>query len=533
MNRRKRSQGSNARIAINPRRFFSLVAALILTSSFLVGVDKCKSPRIFAQAFKLNARSNGKIVEETSVEEAVELIQSKGELKKTALMGKLFPIVSNLFVSKSNLSLRQILFAIADLIDEVEVALFVAIGWGLVPLSRSIYDVYANVTARDLEPDEAYQAYLEEMDLTEEPQQSKSITRKAFEAITPWDDDEVWRKKKVQEWVEQQQSGQEGGGEGAPPAFLTRRKKSFKDTLIYQVVDHVSQAAKVGVAVIGADCLALIGKLMGNDHDLMDNFSRIFSKVAYTGWITHRLQAFKRYLLRNTLGKSKIELGKLNIIDHLLDGMIYSLWLIFLLDFLEVQTGMAVKSLFSVGATGTLVLGLASKDIASQIMNGLTLHLSEKMYEGDEVRFSDGTSGVIVKMGWMETMIRSSDELVVGIPNTHLSGQRVYNLSRTPRSQVKQSLRISYNDADKIPKLLEAIKEEIKEACPKLITDGSRAFRAYWQNYEDDHLAVVVDCHFTIKPTGDEYWRNRQKMLEAIYRAVRETGVHFEKAVKS
>jgi len=363
----------------------SAALLIALTSHFddRLGSTRFKStfPAIFAQAFKLNARSNGKIVEETSVEEAVELIQSKGELKKTALMGKLFPIVSNLFVSKSNLSLRQILFAIADLIDEVEVALFVAIGWGLVPLSRSIYDVYANVTARDLEPDEAYQAYLEEMDLTEEPQQSKSITRKAFEAITPWDDDEVWRKKKVQEWVEQQQSGQEGGGEGAPPAFLTRRKKSFKDTLIYQVVDHVSQAAKVGVAVIGADCLALIGKLMGNDHDLMDNFSRIFSKVAYTGWITHRLQAFKRYLLRNTLGKSKIELGKLNIIDHLLDGMIYSLWLIFLLDFLEVQTGMAVKSLFSVGATGTLVLGLASKDIASQIMNGLTLHLSEKMYE--------------------------------------------------------------------------------------------------------------------------------------------------------
>ncbi len=118
-------------------------------------------------------------------------------------------------------------------------------------------------------------------------------------------------------------------------------------------------------------------------------------------------------------------------------------------------------------------------------------------------------------------------------PLLQLSGQRVYNLSRTPRSQVKQSLRISYNDADKIPKLLEAIKEEIKEACPKLITDGSRAFRAYWQNYEDDHLAVVVDCHFTIKPTGDEYWSNRQNMLEAIYRAVKKTGVHFEKAVKS
>lgn len=110
--------------------------------------------------------------------------------------------------------------------------------------------------------------------------------------------------------------------------------------------------------------------------------------------------------------------------------------------------------MFSVGATGTLIFGLASKDIASQVMNGLTLFLSEKMYEvrnyiqvpkpqhctficlkaviifvpmchqsfqGDEVRFSDGTGGIIVKMGWLETMIRNSDELVVGIPNTEVN----------------------------------------------------------------------------------------------------------------
>lgn len=155
-----------------------------------------------------------------------------------------------------------------------------------------------------------------------------------------------------------------------------------------------------------------------------------------------------------------------------------------------------------------------------------------KPWQGDDVRFSDGTTGKITQMGWMETAIRNSDELTVRIPNTELAGQRVYNLSRTPRSQVTQTLRISYDDASKIPQLLTAIKEEIKTSCPKLITDGSRSFRANWRNYEDDHLQVVVDCHFTIKPTGDEYWDNRQSMLEAIYRAVKKTGVHFEKAVR-
>jgi hypothetical protein len=31
-----------------------------------------------------------------------------------------------------------------------------------------------------------------------------------------------------------------------------------------------------------------------------------------------------------------------------------------------------------------------------------------------------------------------------------------------------------------------------------------------------------------IKPTGDEYWDNRQNVLEAIYQAATKTGVHFE-----
>jgi len=55
-----------------------------------------------------------------------------------------------------------------------------------------------------------------------------------------------------------------------------------------------------------------------------------------------------------------------------------------------------------------------------------------------------------------------------------------------------------------------------------------RPFRAHWRNYEDDHLQIVVDCHFMIKPTGDEYWDNRQNVLEAINQAATKTGVHFE-----
>ena len=51
---------------------------------------------------------------------------------------------------------------------------------------------------------------------------------------------------------------------------------------------------------------------------------------------------------------------------------------------------------------------------------------------------------------------------------------------------------------------------------------------AYWQSFEKDHLLIVVDSHFTIKPTGDEYNQNRQKVMEAIYYAAKKSGVHLK-----
>lgn len=186
------------------------------------------------------------------------------------------------------------------------------------------------------------------------------------------------------------------------------------------------------------------------------------------------------FIIRNELFISNIwsDMGKMEVVDNLSDGIFYLAWTLYMLNYFRVETGIAVMSLFSIGATGTLVsmmwklyisvlfctlfngcclliwqvLGLASKDIASQVLSGIFLHMSNKMFEvccsdiarwwvilqmqfligfspyihchtssqGDTVRFSDGTSGKIENMGWFETYIRNSDELVVAYPNSQV-----------------------------------------------------------------------------------------------------------------
>lgn len=80
---------------------------------------------------------------------------------------------------------------------------------------------------------------------------------------------------------------------------------------------------------------------MGFQHQIMDQTSKIFSKAAYSSWIAFRTKVLKRYFLERSIGTS--DLGKVNLVDNLLDGAIFAAWLLRMLDFFELETGFAVK----------------------------------------------------------------------------------------------------------------------------------------------------------------------------------------------
>lgn len=94
-------------------------------------------------------------------------------------------------------------------------------------------------------------------------------------------------------------------------------------------------------------------------------------------------------------------------------------------------------------------------------------------------------------------------------------------------SSVQQQLLFKFTDADKMPQLMQDIKDEIVKACPEVITDGSRPFRAFWTGYGPAGLEVTVDAHFRIKLLGNPFWENRQNMLIAINKAVKKNKMEF------
>mmetsp|Transcript_1741 Transcript_1741/g.3425 ORF Transcript_1741/g.3425 Transcript_1741/m.3425 type:complete len:464 (+) Transcript_1741:253-1644(+) len=270
-------------------------------------------------------------------------------------------------------------------------------------------------------------------------------------------------------------------------------KRDFGTTFLYHVSDHFSQFCRIGLGVLAVDVLEILLAALGFKFERLDQLSKTFAKVTYSVWAARRLKIFKTYLIATAVKRPTSDLGRAMLADHILDSVIYGLTAFFLLDWLDVELGLGIKSMLTFGSAGTLILSLASKDLAGQVINGLALTASDKIYEGEHVKFGDGLSGVIEKMGWMETTIRMDDEHTLSIGNTEMSNKRIINLSRTQQSQVHQTLRFSYADIDVLPQVLEDIKREIRAACPALIDDGSRPFHAVWSEYGSNYLEVHVE----------------------------------------
>jgi small-conductance mechanosensitive channel len=303
------------------------------------------------------------------------------------------------------------------------------------------------------------------------------------------------------------------------------QQASFRSTKTYHVVHTLSQIAKLAMLVYLVDMIKIFLLGAGFQIPRHDHLTHAFSYILYTAWATLRLSALKRYMLCQMTGEEE---GRLQVVNRLLDAILFLVGGFLILDILSLEMGLAMRGAMAFGSVGTLVFSLASKDIVSNLLQGIVLSASDRLYEGDNVRLlNSGFSGTVAKLGWLETVLRGSDDIMVTINNAELLSLQVCNLSRIQECQVTQILRFPYSDSEKLPQLLKDIKTEIRANCPAIITDGSRPFRCYWTGYNSDHLEVMVDAHFRIKPVGDVYYENRQRVLQAIDRAVKKSKMEF------
>lgn len=301
-----------------------------------------------------------------------------------------------------------------------------------------------------------------------------------------------------------------------------RREKplDFEDTPYLSKVSRVlCQIGQLGLLVYFGELILVF--LCGLGVPGLNNRSRLLASFVYGNYVAQQACSVKTNIVDRALRRYKSWASRKVLVNRVLDALIYLIAAIMFLDFNKIDVGVALKSVLALGGVSSVMVGLALKEPATEIIQGTSILLSNKFSTGDVIKLSDGTTGQVQDLKWTDSMIRGSDNSFVRIPHTQMAKQRVVNLSRQPTSQVSQKLTLPNRGPDQIKRVIEDIKNEIRISCPMLIEDESsaRRFLVHWTDIERDNAIITIEAHFRIPRLSKRYWDNRQEVLMAISRA--------------
>ena len=99
--------------------------------------------------------------------------------------------------------------------------------------------------------------------------------------------------------------------------------------------------------------------------------------------------------------------------------------------------GYAVSSILTLGGVGGIVVGFAAKDMLANIFGGLMIQMDKPFSTGDWIRTTDKSiEGVVEKIGWRMTRIRTFNKNPVYVPNGIFATIPIETPSRMTNRQI-------------------------------------------------------------------------------------------------
>lgn len=227
------------------------------------------------------------------------------------------------------------------------------------------------------------------------------------------------------------------------------------------------------------------------------------------------------FVVKAVVAAVRGSLKKIRRVDELLATFICSVvsktcWAIvavLALARLGVEVGPLVASL---GVTG-VVLGFAFKESLGSLAAGLMIALNHPFRVGDYV-IAGGVEGTVMELNMMATVLATSDNKRVTVPNGLVWGKPVANFTTLGRRRVDLSVGVAYGS-----NLDEAIRvaREAMMRIPGVLADPPPVVRIL----SLDSSAVTI----ALRPwaTCDDYWDVHSAVQKAIEEAYAVAGIEI------
>jgi MscS family membrane protein len=137
-------------------------------------------------------------------------------------------------------------------------------------------------------------------------------------------------------------------------------------------------------------------------------------------------------------------------------------WLIFIIIVIQAM-GYSISAILAFGGVGGLVVGMAAKDVLSNMFSGFILQIDKPFNTGDWVRIKEhNIEGVVEKINWRMTRIRTFSKNPVYIPNSIFSSSPIETPSRMLNRRIKETIGLRYADMTKVKTILKEIETMLK-----------------------------------------------------------------------
>lgn len=175
-------------------------------------------------------------------------------------------------------------------------------------------------------------------------------------------------------------------------------------------------------------------------------------------FVARLVAVFINYWLRikkKTKQTPKLITGSVSALVYLSGGIIIlSYW------------GIQITPLVAALGVGGIAIGLGLQETLSNLFAGLHIVSDEPVRVGDYIEIGTDIAGTVEDIGWRSTRLKTIQNNVIIIPNSHLSKSVVLNMSSESQEvSVVVPCGVAYgSDLDKVEKvILEAIKEYRKK----------------------------------------------------------------------
>ena len=175
--------------------------------------------------------------------------------------------------------------------------------------------------------------------------------------------------------------------------------------------------------------------------------------------------------------------------------------------------GVSISGVLAFGGFGGIAVGFAAKDLLANFFGGLMIYLDRPFAIGDWIRSPDrNIEGTVEIIGWRLTVIRTFDMRPLYVPNSVFANIAVENPSRMKNRRINETIRLRYEDAPKLGKIIAEIKAML-ETDEEI--DQEKTLMVNFNEFADSSLDFFIYT-FTRTTNWVEFHGVKQRILLQI-----------------